>query len=166
MDRKLMFSLMLLTVVVCCFFVVSNPVLSTDIDDLNFTKGDVFAPSDGHYDFGMFALNDSDASYYEVKAVEAGHVLIVDETGDKVINVFRFDDMINFKRDSSSEFIRSELSKTGWMVDGVEVHEIDFSKSDPLYSACTKDTSNGTLIYLATPSDRQTSSMINSLTFK
>lgn len=164
MERKLMFSLVLFTVVVCCFFVAANPVLSTHIDELNFTEGENFTSSNCSFDFGSFGL-DCDAECFRVKYVESGHVLLVDESGNTVINIIRFDNMIHFKKDGSRQFIDGELSKTGWMVDGVEVHEVGFVNGEVLYSACTKDTSSGTMIYLASPSDEMTASMINSLEF-
>lgn len=166
MDRKLTVGLVLFTAIICFFFLISNPVLSTEIEDLNFSEGEVFEPCNGSYDFRIFTLNDSNTSSFRVKFVESGHVLLVDETGNKVINIIQFEKMINFKKDSSRDFINGELSKTGWMVDGVEVHEVEFRNGDSLYSACTKDTSTGTLIYLATPSDAETAAMLNSLAFK
>ena len=161
-----MFSLVIFTAFVCYVFLVANPVLSSDIDALNFTKDEMFMPSDGHYDFKIFRLSNSNTSYFKVKYVEPGHVLLVDETGKKVINIVRLDNMINIWKDNSGNFIKEELSKTGWMVDGVEVHEIEFAGGEKLYSACSKDISSGTLIYLATPDDRETAGKINSLTIE
>lgn len=166
MNRKVMFALMMLTVVACCFFVVANPVLSTHIYDFNYSEGECFTALDGHYDLRYFTLNNSNTDYFKVKYTESGHALLVDETGEKVINVIRFDNMIHFKKDSSRDFIDGELSKTAWMVEGVEVHEVEFRNGEKLYSACTKDISTGTTIYLATPNDTETASMINSLTFE
>ena len=166
MKVRLMVSLALFTAVVCFFFMIANPVLSSEIEQMNFTEGEVFRPSDGHFDFGTFSLNDSNVSCFRVKYVESGHVLLVDESGDKVINVVQFEKMINLKKDQERNFIGGELLKPGWMVDGVDVHEVVFLKGSPLYSACTKDISSDTMIYLATPSDRETAGMISTLEFE
>lgn len=166
MNRKMMISLVLFTAVICYFFLIANPVLSSDFDYWNYTEGEIFTPSNGHYDFGLFSLNNSDTQYFKVKYVEAGHVLFVDETGRKVINLVQFDRMINIKKDNARQFLGGELLKTSWMVDGVEVHEVDFVTGDKDYSASKRNLSSGTIIYLATQNDTETAGMINSLTIE
>lgn len=165
MNRKHTFTIVLFTVFVCSVFVFLNPVLCSDLGSENFSEGEIFLPSNGTFDFGDFRINDSQIKNFTVKYADISHVLLVDETGDKVINVIQMDKMINLRKSYEKSFINGELQKTGWMVDGVEIHEIEFSKGDNLYSACVKDISSGKLIYIATPSDNETAAMINSLSF-
>lgn len=165
MKRGPIISVMLFTAFFCTVFVFLNPVLCHNLENETFSEGEVFTPSNDVYDFGDFKLNSSKTQNFTVKHVVTGHVLLVDETGGKVINVIHPDRMIHYKKSFTKSFINGELSKTGWMVDGVEVHEIEFWRGDTMYSACVKDTSSGTLIYIATPTDNETAEMISSLRF-
>ena len=164
MSRKMLLSLVIFTLVVCSLFVYFNPVVLADTPEV-FDEGEVFTPVNGEYDFRSFRLNDSQAQNFTVKSVTSGHTVIVDETGSKVINVLKYDDMVFSKRSQVKGFIDGELSKTGWMVDGVFVHEIELRDGIRMYSACAKDTSTGTFLYIASPSDSQTASLVNSLSF-
>ena len=164
MSRKLMLSLVIFTVAVCSLFVYFNPVVLADTPEV-FEEGEVFKPVNGEYDFGTFRLNDSESQNFTVKTVTSGHTVIADETGRKVINVLKYDDMVISKKKQAKGFIDGELSKTGWMVDGVFVHEIELRDGIRMYSACAKDTSTGTFLYIATPSDSKTASLVNSLSF-
>lgn len=152
------------TLFACCLIAFLNPILCTDLDDGNFTEGEVFLPADGCYDFKTFSLNSSCKSF-TVKHIESGHVTLVDDTGNITVNVVQLDKMINYKRDSARSFIKGELQKTNWMVDGVCIHEIEFLIGGKLYSACVKDVSTNTLVYLSTPLDQETADLINSLRF-
>lgn len=165
MSRKLDVSLVIFTLIVCSVFVYLNPVVLAENTEV-FTEGEAFTPVNGEYDFKTFSLNDSNTQNFSVKRVLSGHTLLVDETGDKVINVIRFDKMVKLKKVTTKDFIDGELKKTNWMVDEVCIHEIEFSGGDKMYSACAKDTSTDTLIYIATPSQNETAAMINSLTFQ
>ncbi|WP_406533610.1 hypothetical protein [Methanobrevibacter sp.] len=152
------------TLFVCCLVAFLNPVLCMELDDGNFTQGEVFMPADGQFDFETFTLNSSRKNF-TVYHIESGHVSLADDTGDRVINVIQFDKMMNFKKDSKKSFLNGELQKTNWMVDGVCIHEIEFMNGEKLYSACVKDVSTNTMVYVATPSDKETADMINSLDF-
>ena len=164
MSRGLAVSVATFTLVVCCVFVFLNPAVLAENTEV-FSEGEVFEPVNGTYDFRTFSLNDSASSNYSVKWVMSGHTIIVDDTGDKVINVLKYDDMVMSKKIHSKNFIDGELQKTSWMVDGVCVHEIEFSQYDNMYSACAKDTSTDTLFYIATPSANETAGLLNSLRF-
>ena len=164
MFRGLAISVVAFTVVMCTVFLLLNPaVLAENVED--FSEGEVFEPVNGSYDFGTFSLNDSDAKKFSVKSTVSGHAVIVDDTGDKVINVVQYSKMVKSKKVYIKNFLDGELQKTNWMVDGVCVHEIEFWQYEPMYSACVKDTSTDTLLYIATPSVNDTVSMVNSLRF-
>ena len=165
MSKSLVASLVIFTLVVCSIFVFLNPVVLAENSEV-FSEGEAFTPVNGEYDFRSFSLKDSNTQNFSVKHVISGHTVIVDETGDKVINVIEFDKMVKIKKETTKSFIDGELKKTNWMVDGVCIHEIEFSDGDKMYSACVKDTSTDTMIYIATPSQNETAAMINSLTFK
>ena len=164
MNMRLEISVIAFTLFVCCLVAFLNPVLCMELDDGNFTQDEVFAPEDNQFDFGTFRLNSS-CKNFTVYHIESGHVSMSSDTGNRVINVIQLDKMINFKKDSIRSFIKGELQKTNWMVDGVCVHEIEFMNGEKLYSACVKDVPTNTMVYVATPSDKETADMINSLTF-
>ena len=164
MSKGLVASVAIFTLVMCSVFVFVNPVVLADNPE-TFAEGEVFFSSNGEYDFKEFSLNDTNVNNFTVKFVQSGHTLIVDETGGKVINVIKYGNMVKSNKIHVKNFIDGELQKTNWMVDGVCVHEIEFSGGDRMYSACVKDTSSDTMIYVATPSEKETAGMINSLTF-
>ena len=114
---------------------------------------------------GLMWLQISSAITPRAFGVRSGHVLLVDETGDKCINLIQFSSMVKIRQDSERNFIKGELSKTSWMVSGVCIHEIELDGGN-MYSACIKDTSTDTLIYVATPNETQTAEMINSIALK
>ena len=160
---RLEISVIAFTLLVCGLVAFLNPVLCTELDS-NYTQSEVFLPAEGQFDFEAFTLNSS-CRNFTVYHAESGHVSLASDTGDRVVNIIQLDRMINFKKDSTMSFINGELQKTNWMVDGVNVHEIEFANGEKLYSACVKDVSTNTLVYLATPSDKETADMINSLDF-
>lgn len=160
---RLEISVIAFTLLVCGLVALLNPVLCTELDS-DYAQGEVFLPADGQFDFETFTLNSSSKNF-TVYHVESGHVSLADDTGDRVVNIIQLDKMINFKKDSTNSFINGELQKTNWMVDGVNVHEIEFMNGEKLYSACVKDVSTNTMVYVATPSDKETAGMINSLDF-
>lgn len=160
---RLEISVIAFTVFVCCLVAFMNPVLCTELDS-DYAQGEVFLPEDNQFDFEAFSLNSS-CKNFTVYHAESGHVCLASDTGDRVVNVIQLDKMMNFKKDSKKSFLNGELQKTSWMVDGVNVHEIEFANGEKLYSACVKDISTNTLVYVATPSDKETSDMINSLDF-
>lgn len=160
---RLEISVIAFTLLVCGLVAFLNPVLCMELDG-NYTQGEVFLPADNQFNFEAFSLNSS-CKNFTVYHVESGHVSMADDTGDRVINIIQLDRMISFKKDSTKSFINGELQKTNWMVDGVNVHEIEFTNGEKLYAACVKDVSTNTLVYVATPSDEETADMINSLNF-
>ena len=160
---RLEISVIAFTLLVCGLVAFLNPVLCTELDS-NYTQGEVFLPEDNQFDFETFTLNSSSKNF-TVYHAESGHVCLADDTGDRVVNIIQLDKMMNFKKDSTKSFINGELQKTSWMVDGVNVHEIEFRNGEKLYSACMKDVSTNTMVYVATPSDKETADIINSLDF-
>lgn len=164
MFRGLVMPVVAFTLVVCTVFLLLNPVVLAENTE-EFSECEVFEPVNGEFDFNTFSLNSSDSRNFSVIHVESGHTVIVDDTGDRVINVIQFSKMVKSKKTYIKGFIDGELQKTSWMVDGACVHEIEFCQYDNMYSACAKDTSTDTMIYIATPSEKETAGMINSLTF-
>ena len=62
--------------------------------------------------------------------------------------------------------MNGELEKPSWTVDGVTVHQIDFHSGDTRYSAYMKNSTTNTIIYISTPSEKETADMMNSLKFR
>ena len=165
MNRKLLISMALFTLFVCCLFVIYNPNIATPYTT-EFGNGEVFASQNGFYDFKKFALNSSKTNNYTAKMITKGHIQLFDDTGKRTINIIELNKMINTKRDSVNSFLNGELEKPSWTVDGVTVHQIDFHSGDPLYSAYMKNSTTNTIIYISTPSEKETADMMNSLKFR
>lgn len=166
MSLKMKLYLVLFAVFFCAVFAFTNPALLADLDDGNFTEGEVFIPAEGEFDFNAFTMKSFGAKNYTVKFAESGHVQFVDDTGERTINMIEWDKMTSAQKNSRKSFIDNELRKESWTVNGVDVHEIEFFVSENLYSAAVKDTSTGRLIYLSTPDDHETADMINSIRFR
>lgn len=165
MNKRLIIAVMLFTVFVCGLFVVYNPNITDEFENETFGNGEVFTQTEGVYDFKILTLKSPDADNYTAHVISSGHTLLVDESGDKCINILEFDKMLHSQKDSKESFLHSELKKPGWSVDGVEIHQIDFLLSDSLYSAYIKNSTTDTVVYIATPSEKETAEMVNSLIF-
>lgn len=164
MKRNLIIAFSLFTVFVCAIFFMNNPVFLMHLDE-KFSEGDVFMPHDGHFDFGMFSLNSSNARNYTAKHVLSGHAVLVDDTGKRTINVIEWGKMTRFKMNSKKAFLEGELLKPSRMVNGICVHEIEFSGVEKRYSACANDTDGDTWIYIAAPDEHDVAEMVKSLRF-
>lgn len=165
MNRKLLLSVALFTVLVCCVFVSYNPTIAQDYTS-NFTDGELFTPENGQFDFKDFSLNSSKTKNFTVKIISNGHTQFIDNTGNITVNYLELDKMIHTNRDRSTAFLNGEIQKPSWSVYGVSVHEIDFRNGDALYSAFQKDSSRNVIIYLSSPNEKDTAEMMNSLDFK
>lgn len=162
MSGKLELSVALFTLIMCFVFVFLNPaVLENNVE--TFVEGEAIYPVNGTFDFKTFTLENSTAKNFTAKYVGSGHTLLVDETGDVCINLLQFDKMASLRKSTKKSFISNELLKTNWMVDGVCVHEVEFASGYRMYSACVKDTSTDTLIYVATPDEVKTAQLVNSI---
>ena len=150
----------------CCLFVFNNPALLKDLDDSQFSGGEVFEPIDGVFDFKVLKLNCSGAKNFTARIISSGHTQFYDDTGDRTINIIEWDKMSTYHKNARKSFLADELKKTSWTVNGVDDYEIEFLLAGDLYSACMKDTSANTFVYLSTPNDTETASMINSLRFE
>ena len=165
MNRTLSLAVALFTLLVCSMFVIYNPNIATEYPS-EFTDNEVFTPDNGHYDFKTFTINSTETKNFTARIITSGHIRLADDTGKRTINIIELDRMINTKRDSINSFLNGELQKPSWSVDGVTVHQIDFKSGDPLYSAYMKNSSSDTIIYLSTPSEKETADMMNSLQFR
>lgn len=165
MNRTLSLAVVLFTLLVCFMFVIYNPNIATEYPS-EFADNEVFTPDNGHYDFKTFTINTTETKNFTARIITSGHIRLADDTGKRTINIIELDKMINTKRDSINSFLNGELEKPSWSVDGVTVHQIDFKSGDPLYSAYMKNSSSDTIIYLSTPSEKETADMMNSLEFR
>ena len=165
MNRRLFAYIALFTLFACCVFVSYNPNIATNYTG-EFSDGEVFTPEDSHFNFKDFELNCTGASNFTARTVISGHTQLIDGSGDRVINYLELDKMIPSNRDKTSSFLKSELEKPSWTVDGVCVHEITFVFYDNVYSAYIKDSSSNAIIYLSSTDEHETAEMMNSLEFK
>ena len=165
MNRRLFAYIALFTLFACCIFVSYNPNIATKYTG-EFSDGEAFIPEDSHFNFKNFELNCIDAKNFTARTVISGHTQFIDSTGDRVINYLELDKMIPSNRDKTNSFLKSELEKPSWTVDGVCVHEITFTFYDNVYSAYLKDSSSNTIIYLSSTDEQETAEMMNSLEFK
>ena len=161
MNKKLLLAIAAFTVFVCCIFVSYNPTIAQNYTS-NFSEGEVFTSQNGHFDFKEFSLNSSKTKNFTARIISNGHTQFVDDTGNITVNYIELDKMIQTKKDDANSFLNGELKKPSWTVNGVLVHEIDFENFE-LYSAYHKDSSKNTIIYLSTPSERETADLMNSL---
>lgn len=164
MEIKTIAILVIFTAFVSVMFIAYNPNLATDLND-DYKPGEVFLPTDNHYEFKTFSLN-STARNFTAKIITNGHIMLIDDTGDTTINVVEPDNMINSQRDEVNYVLGEELKKPSWTVDGVNVHQIDFIFYDTLYAAYYKNSTVNTIIYLSSPNEQETADMMNSLAFK
>ena len=160
-----MFAIALFTAFASLIFVLYNPTIACEFDE-TFSDGEVFIPENDAYDFKVLTLKIPNTKNFTAKRISSGHFLLVDETGNKCVNIIEWDKIIHSKRDGMESFFKSELDKPSWSVDGVVVHQIDFISSDSMYSAYAKDSSKNTVVYIATPDEKDTAEMMNSLEFK
>lgn len=165
MNKKLIIALIALTVVMCTLFVLHNPTVAHNLDNETFAENEVFFSKNGLYDLKLISLKSPDAKNFTVKRVSNGHTLIVDDTGNRCINIVEFDSMIQSSKDRIENFLHNELENPSWTVDGVSVSQIDFMFSDSMYASYMKDSSRNVAVYIATPSERETADMVNSLVF-
>ena len=165
MNRNLLLSISLFTLFVCSAFVFYNPNIATQYTT-DFADNEVFIPENSHYDFRTISLNSTTAKNFTTRIITNGFIQLFDDTGKRTVNIIELDKMINSKRDSINSFLNRELEKPSWSVDGVTVHQIDFSSGKPLYSAYMKNSSTNTIVYLSTPDEQETADMMNSLRFK
>lgn len=136
MKRKVIIALILFTIFVCVLFVFNNPIILTHIESEKFAEGEVFMPHGETYDFKTFCINSS-AKNYTVKFAYNGQVQLIDDTGNITINIYQWNKVNNVERFYKKSFIDSELRNPSWMVDGVNVQEIEFRQGD-LYSAASR----------------------------
>ena len=165
MNRTLFLAVALFTLMACTMFVLYNPNIATEYTS-EFADNEVFMPENSHFDFRTFTINDTKSKNFTAKIITNGHIRLADDTGDKTINVIELNKMINTKRDSVNSFLNGELEKPSWAVDGITVHQIDFRSGDTRYSAYMKNSTTNTIIYISTPSEKETADMMNSLKFR
>lgn len=165
MNRTLSLAIALLTLIACTMFVIYNPNIATEYPS-EFADNEVFTPDNGHYDFKTFTINSTETKNFTAKIITNGHIRLADDSGNKTINVVELNKIINTKRDSINSFLNGELEKPSWTVDGVTVHQIDFHSGDTRYSAYMKNSTTNTIIYISTPSEKETADMMNSLKFR
>lgn len=164
MNGRLLLGIVLFTLFACCAFVSYNPNIATEYTT-KFIDNEVFTPENGHYEFRTFSLNCTKAKNFTARIMGNGHVRLVDDTGNRTVNVIELNGMIHSKRDSVNSFLNGELQKPSWSVDGVSVHQIDFRSGEPLYAAYMKNSTSNTIVYLSTPNEQDTADMMNSLEF-
>ena len=164
MNFKLAISIVAFTIIVSSIFVVFNPNIATDFKE-DYTDGEVFIPVNDSYDFSTFRINNSQTQNFTAKIISNGHINLCDDTGERSINIIELDKLLKSQKDSKMSFLDDELKKTGWTVDGVIVHQIDFPRGGRLYSAYYKNSDTNTIIYIATPNEQETADMMNSLRF-
>lgn len=163
MNRRVLTAIALLTVFACIIFTAYNPTIAQNYTG-NFSDGEIFTPQNGQFDFGDFFLNSTKAENFTAKIISNGHIKFVDNTGNITVNYMELDRMIRINRDMTNSFLNGELQKPSWSVDGVAVHEIDFTRG-ALYSAYYKDSSENAIIYISTSDERETADLMNSLRF-
>lgn len=161
MNKKLLLIIAIFTVFGCCIFVSYNPTIAQNYTS-NFNDGEVFTPQNGHFDFKEFSLSSSKTKNFTTRIISNGHTQFVDDTGNITVNYIELDKMIQIKKDETNSFLNGELKKPSWTVNGVLVHEIDFENC-VLYSAYKKNSSENTIIYLSTTSEKETADLMNSL---
>ena len=164
MNRRLLIAVALFSIFTSSMFIAYNPNIATELSD-DYEQGEVFLPKDNHFEFKTFGL-DSKAKNFTAKTITQGHIMLIDDTGDTTINVVKLDHMINSQKDEVKLVMDNELKKTGWTVDGVEVHQIDFIFYNTLYAAYCKNSNTNTIIYLSSPNEQETADMMNSLSFR
>ena len=165
MNKILIFSIIALTLVVCSVFVVTNPNIVEDYPS-HYGDGEVFAPKKGNFDFGTFSIHCANADNFTSRPITKGYTQFVDDTGEITINVIELDKMINYKKWKITSFLNNELKKPSWTVDGILIHQIDFTSGKPLYSAYQKNSTTNTIVYLSTPNEQETADIMNSFKFK
>ena len=166
MKRSLMLSISAFTVFVCLMFVFYNPTIAGDFSNQTFSDGEVFTPTEGVFDFKVCTVRSPNAKNYTAQVASSGHTVLVDETGECCINVIQWDRMLNSQKDRKESFIKGELEKPSWSVDGVCIHQIDFIFSDSMYAAYVRNPSTNTGVYIATPDEQTTADIANSLVFQ
>ncbi|MBE6507911.1 MAG: hypothetical protein E7Z77_00705 [Methanobrevibacter sp.] len=164
MKKKYILYLTLFSILFCCIFTILNPNIAQDYP-CEFRDGEVFTPTDGHYDFRTFSLNSSNAKNFTTRIVSNGHVMLVDDTGNITVNVIEPDKMIPTKKGKINSLLCEELHKPSWTVDGVCVHQISFMFYENLYASFQKNSTTNTIIYLSSPNEKETADLMNSLTF-
>lgn len=165
MKMKHMILLMVFTVLVCAAYVAYNPTI-TDRFESDYSDGEVIRPVNGVFDLKKVALESPKSKSFTARLDTSGHVMFYDDTGDRTVNIIEYDKMIHLKRDGIDSFLRGELEKPSWVVDGVCVHQIDFRDGSTLYSAYIKNSTADTVVYIATPNEKETADLANSVEFK
>lgn len=148
-----------LTVICSCYMLDSNRILFAQIDS-NYADCEVFTPENGTFDFRLFSMKWNKSDNFTCKMFEKGHAQFVD--GPYTINVLEFDKMLEDHEKRKKNFLDGELEKSETVIDGVDVHRIDFLDGS-LYAACVKRDSYW--IYISTESPNDTAEMVNSLNF-
>lgn len=165
MNRTLLLAIALFTLIACTMFVIYNPNIATEYTS-KLADNEVLMPENGHFDFKTFTINSTETKNFTARIITSGHIRLVDDTGKRTINIIELDKMINTKKDSVNSFLNGELEKPSWTVDGVTVHQIDFHSGNTRYSAYMKNSTTNTIIYISTPSEKETADMMNSLKFR
>lgn len=164
MNRRLIFYIVTFTIFVSALFVIYNPDIATPIEN-TVADHETFMPENGHFDFREFSINSTSTKNFTSKTLTKGHYQLIDDEGNITINVLNLDKMFNYRKDKTVSFLKGELKKPTFAVDGVEVHEIEFRNGAMLYAAYFRNSTTNTIICISTPNEKQTADLMNSLEF-
>ena len=159
----------ILPIVACILMIflafICYPEVMASFDDVKYDDGEVFKPVNGTYDFKKFSLSCPQTQNYTAKVEVCGLAQLADNCGNHTINVLEWDKMgFPFWLNQNSS-ISKELEKPNHTVDGIKIIDVDLHPGK-VYAASAYDPDTNTLVYLSSPSEKETLEMIKSLEFK
>jgi len=166
MNPYLKFFLILIGICAVYTVIMYHPAIIASLDDDKYIDREVFTPTDGKFDFRKFSLESADAKNYTTYVCCSGFAQLVDDTGNRTINVLEWNKMTLAWKRMENESFSKELKKPSHMADGIKVIDVVVYGNKRIYAAYAYDEPSNTFIYVATPKENETVEMVKTLKFR